>query len=195
MEKKAGGQDAKGPEASAGAAPPRLRGLRVSGPIRRFLSTHEVHILPAAVSHRRRVRRVAPVVFAAFLMAAAWWWVIPREDVVVRAQYHEGLFNTIAVDMKIVNGGTVELEPLHIELVVTESGNNTAMGFLNVTASLGPHRTFNPDAVQFKGDQLKTTYTISIKVAYTAGASHTLKTLDFRTEEPYMNLYFEGRVA
>ncbi len=185
----------RAPEAAAEDAPSRAKGLFRSGPVRRFLSTHEVHILPAAVSHRRRVRRVAPVLAVAFLVFAAWWWVVPREDVVVHAQYHEGLFNTIAVDLKVVNSGTLELEPLHIELVVTESQNHTAMGFLNVTASLGPHRTFNPDAVQFKGDQLTTDYNISITVSYTAGASHTLKTLDFRTEEPYMNLYFEGRVA
>ena len=186
--------------AKVGDLPPRglgarLKGLLYTGPVRRFLSTHEVHILPAAVSHRRRVRRVAPVVLVAVLVFGAWWWVVPREDVVVRAQYHEGLFNTIAVDLKVINSGTVELEPLHIKLVVTESQSGAAMGFLNVTASLSPHRTFNAQAVQFKGDQLTTGYTISITVEYSAGASHTLKTLDFRTEEPYMNLYFEGRVA
>lgn len=169
--------------------------LRSPGPVRRFLSTHDVHILPVSISHRRRLRRAVPAVLVALALFASWWWVIPREDVVVRAQYHEGLFNTIAVDLKVINGGTVELEPLHIELVVTESQNHTAMGFLNVTASLSPHRTFNAQAVQFKGDQLTTEYKISITVAYTAGASQTLKTLDFRTEEPFMNLYFEGRVA
>jgi len=188
-------QGSRGPGPGTRGLPERLKGLIYSGPIRRFLSTHEVHILPAAVSHRRRVRRVAPVVLVAFLLFAAWWWVVPRQDVVIRAQYHEGLFNTIAVDMKVINSGTVELEPLRIELVVTESENHTAMGFLNVTTSLSPHRTFNAQAVQFKGDQLTTDYTISVTVEFTAGASHTTKTLDFRTEEPFMNLYFEGRVA
>ena len=177
------------------ARPSALRRLLHTGPIRRFLSTHDLHILPAAVSHRRRVRQVLPVVGVAIIIFAAWWWVIPRTDVVVKAQYHEGLFNTIAVDMKIINSGTTELEPLHIEVVVTETGNNTAMGFFNTTTSLGAHRTYNAAAIQFKGDQITTSYAISIKLTYTAGSDHVVKGLDFRTEEPYMNLYFEGRVA
>ncbi len=165
------------------------------GPIRRFLSVHEVHILPHTVAHAKRARQVGAVVLVGVLVFSAWFWIIPRADVRVQAQYHEGLFNAIAVDLRVINDGTVSLSPLHIELVVTDSGTGAAMGFYNVTTSLGPHRTYNGDALQFKGDEIATNYTLSITVRLTAGSTPITRSLDFRTEEPYMNLYFEGRVA
>lgn len=166
-----------------------------AGPIRRFLSTHEVHILPHRVSHSRRARRALVVIAVAALVFAAWWWVIPRTDITVKAQYHEGLFNAIAVDMKVINSGTTALSPLHVEMVVTDEANHSSMGFFALNTSLAPHRSLEANAIQFKGDELATNYTISILVSYDSGAGRVVKTLDFRTEEPYMNLYFEGRVA
>ena len=166
-----------------------------AGPIRRFLSVHEVHILPHTVAHAKRARQVGTVVLVAFIVFGAWYWVIPRTDVRVQAQYHEGLFNAIAVDLRVINDGTVALAPLHVELVVTDSGSGAAMGFYNVTTSLGAHRTYNGEALQFKGDEIATNYTLSITIRFTAGSSPVTRSLDFRTEEPYMNLYFEGRVA
>lgn len=176
-------------------APKGLRGLLYTGPVRRFLSTHEVHIIPHRVSHSRRARRALLAVALGALVFSAWWWVIPRTDVVVQAQYHEGLFNTIAFDMKVINGGTTTLAPLHVELVVTDDLTHSAMGFFALNTSLPPHRTLNAQAVQFKGDQITTNYTISITVTFDAGAGRVVRTLDFRTEEPFMNLYFEGRLA
>jgi hypothetical protein len=32
-------------------------------------------------------------------------------------------------------------------------------------------------------------------VRFTAGTTQVVKSLDFRTEEPFMNLYYEGRIA
>lgn len=145
------------------------------------------------MSHSRRARRVIAVIAVAALLFAAWWWVIPRTDVIVKAQYHEGLFNSIAVDMKVVNGGTVTLAPLHVEMVVTDGGNHTAMGFFSLNTTLPAHRSLEAKAVQFKGDEVATNYTIFILVSFDNG--RVQKTFEFRTEEPYMNLYFEGRVA
>jgi hypothetical protein len=166
-----------------------------AGPIRRFLSVREVHILPHTVAHAKRARQVGTVVMVAFIVFGAWYWVIPRADVRVQAQYHEGLFNAIAVDVRVINDGTVALAPLHIELVVTDSGTGAAMGFYNVTTSLAAHRTYNGEALQFKGDEIATTYTLSLTVRFTAGSTPVTRSLDFRTEEPFMNLFFEGRVA
>jgi hypothetical protein len=193
------GHEAPAPEGSDQDRPtgPAYTLARVipAGPIRKFLSTHEVHILPNTVAHARRARRIGAAIFVAFLIFAAWYWVIPRVDVRVQAQYHEGLFNAIAVDVRVINDGSVALAPLHIELVVTDSGTGAAMGFFNVTASLAPHRTYNSESLQFKGDEIATNYTLSILVRFTAGTTQVTRSLDFRTEEPYMNLYFEGRVA
>ena len=166
-----------------------------AGPIRKFLSTREVHILPHTVAHARRARRIGGAVLVALLIFGAWWSVIPRTDVRVQAQYHEGLFNAIAVDIRVINDGSVALSPLHVDLVVTDSETGAAMGFYNVTTTLAPHRTFNGQSLQFKGDEIATNYTLSITVRFTAASESVTRSLDFRTEEPYMNLYFEGRVA
>ncbi len=187
--------EVEGPSVLPGAPFERLARIIPRGPLRRLLATHEVHIFPHRVAHVRRARRVASAVLVAVLLFSAWYWVIPRTDVRVQVQYHEGLFNAIAVDIRIINDGTVALAPLHVELVVADEATHAAMGFFNNTTSLAAHRTYNPGAVEFKGDEVSTNYTISLLVSFTAGATRATRTFDFRTEEPFMNLYFEGRVA
>lgn len=191
------GREVKPPEGEAEPAGPIYTLARKipAGPLRRFLSTHEVHILPHTVEHARRARRIGTAVFVALIIFGAWYWVIPRTDVRVQAQYHEGLFNAIAVDLRVINDGSLSLAPLHIELVVTDSATGAAMGFYAVNTSLGAHRTFDAKDVAFKGDEIATNYTISITVRFTAGSTQVTRSLDFRTEEPYMNLYYEGRIA
>jgi hypothetical protein len=165
------------------------------GPLRKFLSLHEVHVLPHTVEHLRRARRIGAVVLVAFLAFGAWYWVIPHSEVRLQAQYHEGLFNAISVDVRVINDGSLPLAPLRIEVVVTDNATGAAMGFYNQTTSLAAHRTWNGEDLSFKGDQIQTNYTISIVLRYTAGSAQLVKPLEFRTEEPFMNLYFEARVA
>ena len=163
--------------------------------VRKFLETHDLHILPHRVEHSRRARRAVLATGVALLLFAAWWWVIPRTDVTLEAQYHEGLFNKIAVDMRIDNGGTLTLAPLQVRLVVTDLTQNASVGFLILNTTLAPHRTLNLNALEFKGDQVETSYLISILVTFNTPSGRVTKSFDFRTEEPFMNLYFSGRVA
>jgi hypothetical protein len=161
------------------------------GPIRSFLSTHEVHLEPYSVAHGRRARRVAAGVIVALLVFSAWYWVIPRTDIHVQAQYHEGLFNRIDVDLRVINAGSIALSPLHVELVVSDAESGQAFAHYSINSSLAAHSTFDPPALTFKGDQIETNYNLSVKVSYNGGAP---RTFDFRTEEPFMNLYFDGRI-
>jgi len=174
---------------------PVVEWLRRRPRIAKFLETHDLHILPYRVEHSRRARRAVLAAGLALLLFAAWWWVIPRTDVTLVAQYHEGLFNKIAVDLRVDNGGTLLLAPLQVRLVVTDLTQNASVGFLTINTTLAPHRSFNLNALEFKGDQVLTNYLISIVITFTTSSGHVTKTFEFRTEEPYMNLYFSGRVA
>ena len=163
--------------------------------IKQFLEAHDLHILPHRVEHSRRARRAILAAGVALLLFAAWWWVIPRNDVTLAVQYHEGLFNKIAVDLRVDNGGTLTLAPLQVRIVVTDLSQNASVGFLIVNSTLAPHRSFNLKALEFKGDQVTTSYLISVLVTFDTPSGRVTKSFDFRTEEPYMNLYYSGRVA
>jgi hypothetical protein len=183
------------PPAVGAAGRPRPEGWRLPTPLLDFLETHDLHIIPHRVPHRKRVRQTLAIAVIGLLVFSAWWWVIPRTEVTLVAQYHEGLFNAIAVDMKVVNSGTVALGAVHIELVVTDLGTNGSVGVMRLNTTIAPHRTLDLDAVRFKGDQLTTSYGIFVTLSYDAGNGRVTKTVDFRTEEPYMNLYFQQRIA
>jgi hypothetical protein len=153
------------------------------------------HVLPAKISHSKRAQRAIAVIVVAFVIFGMWWWVIPRADIQVRVQYHEGLFNSIAVDVRVINGGTVAASPMRVELVVTHNETGQAMGAINASRPVAAHSIADYDPVEFKGDQIETGYNISLTLRYDVGDGTVTKTLDFRTIEPFMNLYFLARVA
>ncbi len=161
------------------------------GPVRNFLSVHEVHLVPYSVAHGRRARRVAVAVVVGLLVFSAWYWVIPRTDIHLQAQYHEGLFNRIDVGLRIINQGSIALSPLHVELVVLDNVTGQSFAHYSINGTLSAHSTFDPPALTFKGDQIETNYTLSVHVSFNSGVPHTF---EFQTEEPYMNLYFDGRI-
>jgi hypothetical protein len=164
-------------------------------PLRYYALEHDFHLLPYRVAHSRRARHTIVLGIVGILVFSAWYWVIPRTDVELSVQYHEGLFNSINVDARVVNSGTVALTGLHIELVVTVDGTGEARGGTNATRTLAPHSTLRLDAVAFKGDQLTTTYRISVTASYSGQSGPVVRTFDYVTEEPYMNLYFESPLA
>lgn len=190
--------DAPPPPAPAGPRGPRrplgdrLGRLLRRRPLRYYALEHDFHILPVQVSHSRRARRAIVVVLALLVVLSAWYWVIPRSDARLTVQYHEGLFNSIDVDARVVNQGTVPLNALRLELVVTVDGTGEAVGSSNASRTVPPHSSLEVDAVAFKGDQITTDYRISVTARYAGPDGPVVRTYDFVTEEPFMNQYFEA---
>lgn len=164
-------------------------------PVRYYALEYDFHLLPYRVSHSKRARRAIVLVVAAVVAFSAWYWIVPRMDAHLSVQYHEGLFNAIDVDARVVNSGTVSLTALSVELVVTVDGTGEAVGSSNASRTLPAHATLDMDPVAFRGDQISTTYRISVDVRYVGNDGPVVQTFDYVTVEPVMNLYFDAPLA
>lgn len=200
------GGEAGGPEGEpAGGGPPggggrlplfeRLDRFLRRKPVRYLALEYDFHLLPYRVSHSRRARRAIAVAVVALIAFSAWYWVVPRMDARLSVQYHEGLFNAIDVDARVINSGTVALSSLTVELVVTVDGTGEAIGSSNASRSLPAHATLEMDPVAFRGDQLTTDYRISVNVRFVGKDGAVVRTFGYVTVEPVMNQYFEDVLA
>lgn len=123
--------------------------------------------------------------------------VIPRADVTIKTWYFEGFQNSIVVDAKIQNHGTVDITGLDLNISVMKVVEGVEVYITGLTFSdglIGPRSEQKIDSISFNEDQTED-YILLVQISYTVGNSNIDDSFTHRVNNPYMNIVFEDNMS
>ena len=121
---------------------------------------------------------------------------IPRVDVTVKTWYFEGFQNTIVIDAKVQNDGTVDVNNLDLNITVMKVVGDNEIFITDLTydhSQIGPRTEEKVDSVTFYDDQTDE-YILLVQVSYDAGGKSIDESYTHYIDKPYMNMVFEDKV-
>jgi hypothetical protein len=123
--------------------------------------------------------------------------VVPRVDVTVKSWYYEGFQNSIVVDTKVINDGSVEVRNLDINVSVLKVVNGLEVYITQLTGqtmSIGSYSEKKFSSIELHDDQ-NDRYVLLVRVSFDAGARSVHESYTHHIDGPYMNIYFEDHIA
>jgi hypothetical protein len=123
--------------------------------------------------------------------------VVPRVDVTVRSWYYEGFQNSIVVDTKVINDGSVEVRNLDINVSVLKVVNGLEVYITQLTGqtmSIGSYSEKKFSSIELHDDQ-NDRYVLLVRVSFDAGSRSVHESYTHHIDGPYMNIYFEDHIA
>ena len=130
------------------------------------------------------------------LPAVLYGFIIPRADVTVRTWFNEGLLNSITVDAKVINDGTVEVSNLDLNISVMKEVKGVEVHIADLASYSSSVAIFSEkkfDSINFHDDE-NAQYVIEVKVSFDAGGSQVSKSYTHHVDQSYMNLYFNDQI-
>jgi hypothetical protein len=122
--------------------------------------------------------------------------VIPRADVTVKTWYYEGFQNSIVIDAKVQNHGTVDIKGLDLNISVLKVVDDVEVYITELTFSdplIYAREEQKVESVTFHDDQ-NDEYIVLVQVTYEAGGKLVDESYTHHIDKPYMNVVFEDNV-
>jgi len=122
--------------------------------------------------------------------------VIPRADVTIKTWYYEGFQNSIVVDAKVQNHGTVDIKGLDLNISVLKVIDDIEVYITELTFSdplIYAREEQKVESVTFNDNQ-NDDYIILVQVSYEAGGKLVDESYTHHINKPYMNVVFEDHM-
>jgi len=122
--------------------------------------------------------------------------VIPRADVTIKTWYYEGFQNSIVVDAKIQNHGTVDIKGLDLNISILKVTDGVEIYITELTFSdplIYAREVQKVDSVSFNDNQ-NDDYIILVQVTYEASGKLVDESYTHHIDKPYMNVVFEDHM-
>lgn len=126
--------------------------------------------------------------------ASIYYFIVPRVELNLKTSYYQGSLNSIYVNTKISNVGTIDLRDVSVNISVyhLKSNNEVASKIENV--SILKHWSEREIKINFIGNQYDN-YMITISVYFRSNTKIFSKTFSHTTNEEYMSQSFEDMVS
>jgi hypothetical protein len=147
------------------------------------------------IKQNKRKMMVTVVIF--FLLIAAttsiYYFIIPRMELGLKTSYHQGSLNSIFVNTKISNAGTIDLRDVSVNVSVyhLKSNNKAANKIENI--SVLKHWSEQEIKINFVGNQYDS-YIIVISIHFKSNTKTFTRTFSHITNEEFMSQSFEDRI-
>lgn len=126
--------------------------------------------------------------------ASIYYFIVPRVELNLKISCYQGSLNSIYVNTKISNAGTIDLRDASVNISVyhLKSNNEVANKIENI--SILKHWSEREIKINFAGNQYDS-YTITISIYFRSNTKIFSKTFSHTTNGEYMSQSFEDTVS
>lgn len=122
--------------------------------------------------------------------------VIPRVDITVKTWYSEGFQNSIIVDSKFKNDGTVEVRNMDLTITLMKEIDGVEVYLTELTfddPTIYPLTEQKIDSIKVHDDQ-NANYVLLVELECNAGGKYVSKSYTHYIDKPYLSFFFEDKV-